>query len=157
MSYVAELLDGPDIIAEALANFAVLIDDLDFGVELNLMGIGRLQFLRHRQMQIELKGLYIALWRLALAKSFPAHADSMFSTFLINYKQIHPNKLGLSIVERAAEYWGMLAPTGDADFNDVARHLLSFIKPSEKDFHALTLRMALHIRSAYRFIFDRLI
>lgn len=157
MSHVAELWDKPDVIDEALANFAALIDDLDFGMELELMGIGRLQFLRRRQMQTELKGLYMALWRLALSRSFPGHADAMFATFLTTYAHTHPGKQAAAIVERAEEYWGMLAPTGDADFNDAARHLLSFLNPSDKDLTALNLRLALNIRSAYRFIFERLI
>ena len=157
MGYVAEILDERDVIEEALANFSVLIDDLDFEAELELMGIGRLHFLRRRQMQIELKGLYMALWHLALSRSFPQDADAMFASFLNRYAAAHPGKPGEPIVKRAAEYSGMLAPYGDADFNDVAGHLLSFLESPEKDTRALKLRLALHIRSAYRFIFERLI
>lgn len=157
MVYPAEELYDHQLIEEALANFAALIDDLDFGAELDLMGIGRLQFLRRKQMQIELKGLYIALWRLALAKSFPQDADHMFSEFLARYDQNHHSKNNSETIARAHGYWGMLAPSGDSDFNAVARHLISFLDLEEKETRSLGLRLALHIRSAYRFIFERLI
>ena len=55
----------------ALENFKALLADADFTLELELLGIKRMQFMRRRQMQSELMGLYMALWRLALARSFP--------------------------------------------------------------------------------------
>lgn len=157
MQNLAEILDDQEIIGEALANFAVLIDDIDFSDTLELIGIGRFQFLRRKQMVIELKGLYIAIWRLALGRSFPQTADAMFDTFLRRYVRTHPDKRGEQIRERASQYWGMLQPSGDADFNDVARHLIAFVEPGDGDSRALILKLALHIRSAYRFIFERLI
>lgn len=157
MQNLAEVLDDQAIVEEALANFAVLIDDIDFDQVLELMGIGRFQFLRRKQMLIELRGLYIAIWRLALGKSFPQTADSMFTTFLRRYAHTHPDKRGQQISERATQYWGMLQPSGDADFHNVARHLVSFVNSGDEEPRALILKLALNIRSAYRFIFDRLI
>ena len=77
----------------ALDNFAALLDDVDFSAELALLGIGRLQFLRRRQMLVELRGLYIALWRLALGRSFPNDADTMLSVFLHRYLMTNNDKL----------------------------------------------------------------
>lgn len=157
MRNLAEVIDEQATIEEALANFAALLDDLDFTAELDLLGIGRFQFLRRKQMTIELRGLYTAIWRLALARSFPQDAENMFNVFLQRYGQAHPGKLPTQIIERARQYWGMLEPAGDADFSEVARHLSSFIEREEKDQRPLILKLALHIRSAYRFIFERLI
>lgn len=157
MNNVAESIDSEALIQEALDNFAALIDGLDFSVELEIMGIGRLQFLRRKRMLVELCGLYIALWRLALGRSFPNDADRMFKKFLENYAQSHPSKIGAHTAQRALEYWGMLEPTGDADFHGVARHLTSFIVLENQDPRAIILKLALHIRKAYRFIFERLI
>lgn len=157
MESTAELLDDQAIIEEALANFTALIDDFDFGAELDLLNVGRLQFMRRRQMQTELKALYMAIWRLALSRSFPQYADEMFTIFLRRYGASHPGKIGAQIVERAMQYWGMLAPAGDGDFNDVARHIVSFMEREPTDPRALILKLALHIRGAYRFIFERLI
>lgn len=157
MQNLAELDDAPGIAQVALDNFAALLEDADFTVELELAGIGRFQFLRRRQMILELRGLHMALWRLALARSFPRDADAMFATFLHGYLTRHPDKGARQAAERARQYWGMLQPTGDADFNEVARHLTSFAERDEKARRTLTLKLALHIRGTYRFIFDRLI
>lgn len=157
MQYLAEPDESPAITQVALDNFAVLLDDADFTAELELVGVGRFQFLRRRQMCLELRGLYMALWRLALSRSFPNDADAMFATFLHGYLTRHPEKSARPAAERARQYWGMLQPTGDADFNAVARHLTSFAERDEKAQRTLTLKLALHIRSVYRFIFDRLI
>ena len=157
MQNLAEVFDDESAVSEALENFAALLDDADFTAELELMGIGRMQFMRRRQMLVEWRGLYMALWRLALASSFPRDAERMFATFLRSYHAAHPDKLGSRIMERAQEYWGMLQPKGDADFSDVARHLGSFSVQDEKQARSLTLRLVLHIRRAYKIIFDRLI
>ena len=157
MQNLAEVFDDESAVSEALENFAALLDDADFAAELELMGIGRMQFMRRRQMLVEWRGLYMALWRLALASSFPQDAERMFATFLRSYHAAHPDKLGSRIMERAQEYWGMLQPKGDADFSDVARHLGSFSVQDEKQARSLTLRLVLHIRRAYKIIFDRLI
>lgn len=157
MRNLAEAIDEQAIIEEALANFAALLDDLDFTAELDLMGIGRLQFVRRKQMLIELRGLYAALWRLALGRSFPQDANDMFAAFLARYGDSHAGKQAAQIVERAGQYWGMLEPGGDGDFSGVARHLASFVEREDKDQRPLILKLALHIRGAYRFIFERLI
>lgn len=157
MRNLAEAIDEQATIEQAIANFSALIDDLDFTGELDLLGIGRFQFLRRKQMIIELRGLYTALWRLALARSFPHDADSMFEVFLERYGRTHTGKLPVQIMERARQYWGMLEPAGDGDFSVVARHLSSFTERDDKARRPLILKLALHIRRAYRFIFERLI
>lgn len=81
----------------------------------------------------------------------------MFRTFLHDYRAAHPDKISVRIMERAKEYWGMLQPKGDADFSDVARHLGSFSSQDEKQARSMNLRLVLHIRKAYKIIFDRLI
>lgn len=157
MQNLAEVFDDESVAREALENFAALLDGADFTAELELMGIGRMQFMRRRQMLVEWRGLYMALWRLALASSFPQDAERMFAAFLRSYDAAHPDKLSARIMERARQYWGMLQPKGDTDFSDVARHLCSFSVQDEKQARNLTLRLVLHIRKTYRIIFDRLI
>jgi len=154
---LAEAIDERSLVDDALANFNAIIDDFDFNAELELLGIGRMQFLRRKQMIIEFKGLYIALWRLGLAHSFPRFADDMFTIFLRRYCRRHGDKTGAQISERATQYWGMILPHGDANFNNIAAHLISFMSLEQKDSRAITLKLALHIRSIYRFIFERLI
>lgn len=81
MQNVAEVFDDKSVVQEALENFAALLEDADFTAELELMGIGRMQFMRRRQMLVEWRGLYMALWRLALSSSFPQDAEHIFATF----------------------------------------------------------------------------
>ncbi len=157
MQNLAELSESQNPTEVALENFQALLDDADFSLELELLGIRRMQFMRRRQMLRELRGLYAALWRLALGRSFPEDAENIFSAFLYQYLEAHPDKQGRQTCERARQYWAMLEPTGDADFSSVARHLTSFSAQPEKETKAVTLRLALHIRKLYRFIFDRLI
>lgn len=158
MPDTAEKLDEYGVIEEALANFAVLIDDTDYEAYLEMMAIGRFQFLLRKQMRIEILGLRMALWRLALARSFPTHADSMFSAFLERYTRSHPDKHSNQAASRGREYWAMLAPGGDSDFQMVARHLTSFKEQENNaNYRALILGLALAIRSDYKFIFERLI
>lgn len=149
--------DSAIFVQEALDNFMVLIDDLDYKAVYEILGIGFLQFLRRKQMHIELKGLHMALWRLALSSSFPNDADRMFPTFLENYTRSHPTPRDRQIVERAREYWGMLMPIGLSDFSPVARHLLSFFPQIPEDDKAHVLKLALYLNSSYNLIFDRLI
>lgn len=157
MQNLAEELDDQALIEEALANFAALLDDLDFAPEFELLGIGRFQFMRRKQMQLEFRGLSIALWRLALASSFPHDADLMFETFLRRYSRSHSGKAAQQTLERARDYWGMIQPAGNSDFSNIARHLVSFLDRDAENQKPLILKLALHIRGNYRFFFDRLI
>lgn len=142
---------------EAVDNFLILLDDLDYNIYYEILGIGRFQFLRQRQMFIELKSLHIALWRLAISSSFPNYDAKMFTDFLEAYSVKHPGKVDAQIVQRAPQYWGMISPIGDSDFSGISRHLISFFPPREKDLKAITLKLALRLHVSYRFIFDRLI
>ena len=146
-----------DIVELALDNFAALLNDAEFSAEMSLLGIGRFQFLRRRQMLVELRGLYIALWRLALGRSFPRDADTMFAVFLHRFLMANRDKMGRATAERARQYWDMLLPQGDADFSGVARHLVSFTPHEEKEQPALVLRLALDFRASYTNIFQKLI
>lgn len=141
----------------ALENFKALLADADFTLELELLGVKRMQFMRRRQMLTELMGLYMALWRLALARSFPFDAQSMFVLFQQEYTKAHKDKHSHRIVQRANEYWAMLEPTGDADFSEVARHLCSFSTQDPSQAKSINLKLVLHIRKIYKLVFDRLI
>lgn len=153
----ATAFDPESYAQEALDNFHVVLGDYDFAHELELSRVGRLQFLRRRQMLTEWRGLFMALWRVALSKSFPQDADAIFDAFLASYTRRNPDKVSARTVERAREYWGMLAPQGDADFSPVARHICSFFVADDKDLRAIVLRIGLHIRQLYTYIFDCLI
>ena len=141
----------------ALENFKALLADADFTLELELLGVRRMQFMRRRQMQGELMGLYMALWRLALARSFPVDAQRMFELFQQEYAQAHKDKFSAHVLNRANEYWAMLEPRGDVDFSEIARHLCSFSIQDPSQAKSINLKLVLHIRKIYKLVFDRLI
>lgn len=157
MPEAAEVFEDSVIIQSAIDNFSALIDDMDYDYLLEHMNIGRMQFMLRKQMRTELRGLFIALWRLALGRSFPTVGDMMLAAFLQRYRSAYPGKAGSQTVERAKEYWGMIQPVGDQNFNVVAQHLTSFLLKDEKQVRPLTLKLALAIRRSYCFIFERLI
>lgn len=144
-------------VQEALDNFVVLLDDADFAESFRIMGLGWRHFMRRRQMRVEWQGLYVALWRLALQRSFPEDADRMLAAFCQDYRQQHPDKDTAAALDRAVPYWDMLRVRGESDFTGVARHLCSFFSLDERAERSMVLRLVLHIRKRYTEIFRRLI
>lgn len=151
MSLHAETLE------HVLGNFDALLGDVNFTHELKLLGVGRLDFLRRRQMLLELRGLYIGLWYLALRRSFPDTVEEIFAAYLQHHAEQHPDKRGRQLRERASQYKDMLRSAGDQDFTTVSRHILSFYHKDEETLKALSLRLALSFRATYTFLFDRLL
>lgn len=146
-----------DAVREALDNFTVLLPDLDAGRALRLLGIGRLQFRRRARLLAEWRGLCMALWRLALQRSFPEDAGSMFCRFRESFGQRHADRTTALALERAPVYWQVLSERGDADFRPAARALAAVFFEDEARAQAMALRLMLHVRHTYQFIFDRLI
>lgn len=122
------------------------------------MGVGRLQVFRRKRILGELKALFIALWHLALQKSFPVDGSLIFEEFLARFENTKgAEKYTRPIVERAKQYVDLLERKRDTDFSEVASHLASLLDISEAEARTLKLRLALHIRSTYTLIFQRLI
>lgn len=145
-------------ITAVLDNFDALLCGADFTHELHILGIGRMNIFARRAMLIELRALYIALWHLALLRSFPDTADTVFAAFLERYASgTRKSAYKAQLRERAEQYKGMLHATGDSNFMDVSRHLLSMRPLKEGTLKPLNLRLALHLRATYTFIFDSLI
>lgn len=144
-------------VQEALDNFPVLLLDLDAGQALHILGIGRLHFRRRARLLAEWRGLCMALWRLALQRSFPDDADDMFRRFREDFGQSHGDRTSALALERAPAYWQVLAPWGDADFRPVSRALAAVFFEDEVRVQAMGLRLMLHVRRTYQSIFDRLI
>ncbi|WP_296303263.1 hypothetical protein [uncultured Desulfovibrio sp.] len=157
MAQAADVTSHQNFVQEALDNFAVLLDDTDFTAHLHLMGVGRLHFTRRKQLLQEWRGLYVALWRLALGRSFPQDADAMLEAFRRSYRERHRDKQTPQMLERAEQYWDMMRVTRESDFTEVARHFCSLCQLNEKDARSLQLKLALIIRKAYTDIFRRLI
>lgn len=146
---------------EVLENFTALLDSFDFAPEIDAMGIGRMQFLRRRRALLDLRALFIALWRLALRRSFPSEFEEIFGTFLKRLQEAPlrsaARKEAATLTEKVTAYVEMLETKGDADFSEAAHHLVSLLSLGDAEAKALRLRLALHLRSAYKLIFEKLI
>lgn len=142
---------------EVTANFVALLNDADFSQELALFKVGKFQFMRRRQLLLEFRALYIALWRLALASSFPVDGEHIFQYFLQEYAATHPGMNTSRLLTRGQQYAEILLADGDKNYTGISLHILSFVSLNEKDRKAKSLRLALSIRQLYNFIFDRLI
>lgn len=146
-----------ETIEHVLGNFDALLSDVDFTRELQLLGVGRLDFLRRKQMLLELRGLYMGLWYLALCRSFPDAAEDIFAAYLLLHAERNPGKAGRHLRERATQYKDMLHSAGDQNFTTVSRHILSFYHKDEETLKSLSLRLALNFRATYTFLFERLL
>ena len=146
-----------DFADDALGNFEAILKQTDFAEELHILQVGSWQFLRRKQMLLELKGVYAGLWHRALCRSFPDHADEIFHLFLERHAAAHPDRKGAQFRERAAQYKDMFSITGDQNFSMVSEHLLSFSNTNEQERKSIALRLTLSLRSTYTMIFDRLI
>lgn len=149
--------DAEDYSRAAMENFGAVLDGSDFAAEMDIVGLGRFQFSRRTQMRVECRGMYIALWRLALGRSFPANAHVIFSTFCDAYGRRRGDKHAPAVIQRAKDYWELLRDTDGKDFCDVAERIVSLFVTEEARIRNLVLKLALHMRTTYQMIFDRLI
>ena len=146
---------SPYTIEEVVDNFQVLLEHMNFEQELALLGIGQVRFLLRRKLKIEWQTLVIALWRLALERSFPHDGQVIFETFLKRRTAGLSLKQAGNFAERIRTYVESLQSHGDADFVPTGERLLHLVNPTIAP--SLRLRVALHIRALYTLIFDRLI
>lgn len=148
-------------VEEVLNNFDALLNSMDFDHELAILGIRRFHFRHRRKALRELRALSIALWRLALLRSFPEEGETIFETYLAGLLEDAETE---TEVERARQleclvrsYVDMLQERGDSDFTVVSEHIVAQSKHRNEDTASLRLKLALLIRNTYIIIFHRLI
>ncbi len=147
---------SPDII---VSRFQALLSSFDFVEELHILGIGKYSFRKKKKLIIEIKSLYVALWKIALEKSFPENWNSYFNLFL---EEIRPQlkcsaQTAQFITRRIEVYDTLLAPTKENNFSEVSRQLVSTYIKKQEDLESPTLKFSLKIRQVYTLIFNRLI
>ena len=142
---------------EVVENFQALIRSWDFSAQVKQLGIGPLQIMRRKQMLLEFRGLFVGLWRLALARSFPDDGEEIFELWLATCSQERASKNTRLFVERARQYAEMLTLRGNTDFSEASRHVASFFPLSEEERKRAVLKISLDLRRIYNFIFERMI
>jgi hypothetical protein len=145
-------------IDEVVNNFNALLEQSDFEQELAISGIKRVRLVTRSRMKTEWLFVYIALWRLALDRSFPDDGDAIFEAFIAQRaKKIKPARKIELFIAHAMEYVEMFRFKGNNDFSLPAEHITAKLVLSDHDAQAARVRVILHMRELYKLIFDRLI
>lgn len=144
--------------AELVRNFTAMLDDMNYRPALDILGVGSFQFTRRRLIMAEFRALYVGLWRLALMRSFPTRHAELFQAFMEEQAARCKNRRQAAMTaELVLQYVDKLSEHGDADFSDVARHILSLMEFDETQTRAMVLKLALHFRRVYTYFFDHLL
>jgi hypothetical protein len=143
---------------EVAKRFKVLLEGLDFRQDMQEMGIGCLSLFKRRKARQQLTALTVALWRLALERSFPRDAEVFFGYFLDNDPLVRGTGPAAGALRALIDkYLELLAEKKDADFSEAARHMAEALKIRAADTRAFSLKAALRVRRLYTLIFDNLI
>ncbi len=146
-----------DACQEVIANFQALLEDVDFGPELEIFNLKFYNRILRNTLIQDFKALYIGLWALALQTSFPQTAESFFHYFMEDYLLQFDGVERKKMQEKVYAYKEMVLRSDVRDFNHISQHLLSFVKHNEETYKANTLRLSLALRNHYTFIFQRLV
>lgn len=143
---------------EVVSQFFALYDCFDFKSELLELGISPLQIRRRKKARREFKAICIALWGVALQKSFPLDAPAFFSHFMDKAPFLSGKSKECSRLQsRVNIYVDLMAEKRDTDFLPVAEYLAEALALNDEDMRRLRLKVSLVTRNLYTFIFDRLV
>lgn len=160
MSQVEKETDSTEMHQEVLDRFTGMLSNVNFNAQLTILGIGRLQFSRRKSALKELRAMYVGLWKLALNRSFPDKSIELFEKFL-DPGEVHSKKKRIKLEafrELCKEYVKILEVEGDTNFINVAILLCQHLgRTTQQDLRAISLQLALDMRSMYHHIFERLI
>lgn len=138
--------------------FVTLLATFNVAYELHELGIGSLSIFKRSQAKKRFTALCIALWHVALEKSFPNDAAAFFTHF----KETYPPLVGESrgarkMRELLDRYDALVSKKKDGDFTRVAEDFIDSFNLVPADRPKLQLKMSLRIRTVYDLIFKKLI
>lgn len=143
---------------EVLGQFQSLFATLDFRAELDGLGIKRHHFFRRQAAEKEFRALCVALWGLALQKSFPDDAQAFFTRFMDTAPTVAGEGKDARLMhERVLAYAEALAPERESDFTPVAGHMAEKLAPNAEELPKIRLKLCLIIRKLYEMIFNALV
>ncbi len=139
-------------------NFMALLSDFNYSDEMELLEIGKLNLILRKNLSKEFETLYIALWYSCLKTSFPENYEAIFQVFLENnLTQKYKGAKLQEIKNRIQLYIELLGNTASTDLTPITHHLLSFLNFDEATQPAIKMKITLHLRKVYTYIFERLI
>ncbi len=138
-------------------NFLQVYNSLDFHQEIADLHMGFLHFQKKRLAMQEFKALSIALWGMALRRSFPEDCAVFFADFLANAAFLQAKaQAGAKLRSRVNIYSDLLKLHGESNFSPVAQYITEILAVSTTDLPSVRLKLSLNIRALYDFIFTRL-
>lgn len=143
---------------EVSRTFADLLATFDFAAEMHDLQIGRLNLVKRAKAKKLLTAISIALWHVALQKSFPGDAETFYNHFVETYPPLtgsgrNAKRLRLHVAACDA----LVGEKKDADFSLVAENLANAFARQDKNRQSLQLRISLRIRALYELVFKKLI
>ncbi len=139
-------------------NFMALLSDFNYADEMELLNISKLNLIVRKNLSKEFETLYIALWYNCLKTSFPENYDAIFQTFLDNNLTTKYKGAKLEEIKNKIQlYIDSLGNTASTDLTPITNHLLSFLKFDEANQPTYKMKITLHLRKVYTYIFERLI
>ncbi|MDE5682228.1 MAG: hypothetical protein K2I05_07885 [Mailhella sp.] len=139
-------------------NFTALLSDFNYSDEMELLNISRLNFVLRKNLSQEFEMLYIALWYNCLKTSFPETYEAIFQQFLKNnLPQKYKSAKLQEITTRIQMYIELLGNNASTDLTPISHHLLSFLKFDEASQRTYEMKITLHLRKVYTYLFERLI
>jgi hypothetical protein len=143
---------------ELIRQFLALYNCMDFKAILEDMGVGRFHFVLRRKALREIRALSIALWGIALMKSFPHAAEEVFAQFRAEAPLLADGGKEARRLQKSIDiYAALLGPKKDADFLPVAEFLAGKLIPASRDLPRQRLKLSLIVRNLYTLIFDKLV
>lgn len=153
--------NSPYNIIEILTNFSILMEDMNFSNELDILKINKFCFRKRKKAYQHMQAIAVSLWRLALQHSFPSEYEIIFGAYLCKKNSHIPmNKQGILdpyFQKVLQSYIEILNTHGDSDFTEVSSHLINALQLSKVNNDAIKLKLALTIRTMYNDIFKKLI
>ncbi|GHV53548.1 hypothetical protein FACS1894206_04460 [Deltaproteobacteria bacterium] len=138
--------------------FSDLLATFDFGLELHELGIGSLSVFKRRQAKKRFTALCIALWHVAVEKSFPHDAEIFFTHFITTYPPLCGNGgSAKQLRDFVSKYDALVSEKKDADFSHVADNLAESLRLAKTERPKQQLKLSLRIRAMYDLIFAKLI
>lgn len=143
---------------EVAKRFTDLLAAFDFAAELHELGIGQWSPFKRSQAKKQLTAIHIALWHIALERSFPNDAEVFFTHFCTTYPSLLGDKRSAKkLRDLVARYDALVAEKKDTDFTGVADTLVETLGILETDKRRQRLKLSLRIRTVYEFIFQKMI
>ena len=142
--------------AEVVRRFEEVWASLDLRQEIAELGHGLNSFFKRGRSLREFTAMSVALWRLALERSFPDQQAEIFELFMESSPLLGKRSRRRKMHQLVRFYLDLCEARRDTDFTPLAKHMADTFCGGDQR-KSLQLKLSLTIRRIYQNIFDHLI